>query len=879
MSEQESPEKSNKAELSIEKSFPIERVNEIAEKEARGIAKQYYRPIYTMHKWWARRLGCVFRTICLYSLLDGSNAAEIKEPGADSTLSDVGTNNIQQRIDKLNASNPEALWDLYSKDVTIDDKKVLDPFMGGGTSVVESSRFGADVTGYDLNPVAWFITKKEIDASKVDIEDLKAKFNNLKENIALDIKKYYKTKCPNNERHEADVMTFFWVKELECTSCARTVPLFDDYRIAKGRYGNSDQYNVICPECDNVFYTTNWRDENSCDGCGYKFNPSKGNTTSGGSKYSCSECGQKYGITDAIQEQDGYNARLIALEYYCPVCDEQGLTNEKVKGYKGVEEFDQQKFSEAKSEWERKRDLRKYIPQQAIREGHMVSERNPVFDHGYSDWIDMWNERQLLSLSKLLKGIDEIEDKNIREFFLLAFTDSLRGNTMMVNYQIGGNAITNLFKSNSFDPPKRPAENNPWGADEGARNFIKSFDRLIKGIEYAKHPFDRYKQDDEMVKSPPFDTPVGENTAVYQGDSKDLDHQDEFDAVITDPPYYQNIIYSELSDYFYIWQRILLEDEYECFEPEYTPREESIVANPALGKGPKEFEEELKIAFENIHTALKDEGILIFTYHHSESESWGELLEALCEVGFEISASYPITADLDRLEKGESVSFDIIVVAKPSNERTQISWNSLRRTIYRTARSTRQKLEEDRELSRGDIGVIEMGECFREYSKHHGKVVRDGEVMSAKEVVDEIYGVIQEASSIGTIDVFLDLLEEDDPSYDDVNKLSRGTNATPEELKDMKLFSTSGGFELGTWDNEERMAYIQERVNGDDSGLTALDKAQFLRYQFEHGKSIQNYLDKWGVDEELRELVEGLADATGDDTYLRVLGNRDLSTY
>ena len=69
------------------------------------------------------------------------------------------------------------------------------------------------------------------------------------------------------------------------------------------------------------------------------------------------------------------------------------------------------------------------------------------------------------------------------------------------------------------------------------------------------------------------------------------------------------------------------------------------------------------------------------------------------------------------------------------------------------------------------------------------------------------------------------------------------------------------------------MTYIQERVNGDgDNGLNVLEKAQFLRYRYEQGKSTQNYLEKWDVDDELRELCEGLADATGDDTYRRILG-------
>jgi hypothetical protein len=307
---------------------------------------------------------------------------------------------------------------------------------------------------------------------------------------------------------------------------------------------------------------------------------------------------------------------------------------------------------------------------------------------------------------------------------------------------------------------------------------------------------------------------------------------------------------------------------------------ESIVANPAVQKGAKEFEDELHQAFTKIRDALKQDGVLAFTYHHSNSESWGELLAALCDVGFEVTATYPISADSNKFFEGEAVSFDIAVVARPIDDTEPASWKSLRRDIYRTARRTRQQLEENRDLSRGDIGVMEMGACFREYSKHHGKVQRDGEIMSAKEVVQEIYGIIQEASDIGVEDVFIDLLDTPSISYDDVNKLCRGTNATPEDLKETRLYNQDDGFELGTWDNEKRQAYIQERVNGDGGDhLSSLDKLQFLRYRYEKGQAVQNYVEKWDVDDDLRELAGRLADVTGDDTYTRVLGDRDITSY
>jgi adenine-specific DNA methylase len=868
--------------LPIEKGFPIERVNEIAEKEGR--AKMYYRPIYTMHKWWARRLGCVFRAISLYTLLDDPDKVNVREPGENESLSDfgVGTEELQKLIDQVDISDPDTLWKLYSKDVQVEDKRILDPFMGGGTSLVEGSRFGVESVGYDLNPVAWFVSKKQLEGGQTDPEKLEESFNRLKDTVAGEIKQYYKTPCPNTEDdHRADVMYNFWVKELDCPSCNATVPLFRDYRIGSGRYDEKDKYNVLCPNCESIQLVDDWQEESNCGECGSTFDPSTGNAKQG--DLNCPSCGQKYPIIDAIQEQNGFETRLYALEY--SHCESSGETKSTYKGYKPAGEYDQDLYQTAKSEWENNEDLREYVPNHPIPlgiktdssqfEGN-ISGGHSLLRQGYSEWTDMFNHRQLLSLAKLLREIDRVDNSSHKEYLLLAVSGALRYNSMMVSYNTSYNKIGDMFRSNSFNPPLYPIENNVWGAEDGSGTFEAMWDLVKSGVEYANHPTERYIVDGETEKTEPFNTPIGENSSVYCGDAREIEDS-EFDAVITDPPYYDNVIYSELSDYFYVWLRTVLKNDYSEFESKNTPRKESIVANPATQKGADEFETEMREAFSNIYDVLKEDGSLVFTYHHSDSESWGELLAALCDEGFEVTATYPITADINKLVKGESVSFDIIIVARPATDRKPISWNSLRRNIYRTAQKTRQRLEENRDLSRGDIGVVEMGRCFHEYSKHHGKVERAGEKMTAKEVVDEIYGIIQQGSDIGEIDVFLDLLETPNASYDDLNKLTRGTNATPERMEDKRLYQMDDGFKLGTWDDEKRIAYIQSRVDSDEE-LTDLDKAQFLRYRWEHGKSVSEYLGKWEITDDLRELCEGLADATGDDTYRNILESR-LSDY
>ena len=493
-----------RTELPIERGFPIERVNEIAEKEGR--AKMYYRPIYTMHKWWARRLGCVFRAISLYTLLDDPEKVSVFEPGHEGdTLASYGDDadgesdfDIVSLLERVNMTDPGSLWDLYPKDVRVEDKKILDPFMGGGTSLVEASRFGAEVVGNDLNPVAWFVTKKELEAGQTDVEELEEAFEQIKEDVADEITQYYKTECPNCDgEHDADVMYNFWVKELDCVSCGHTVPLFKDYRVAKGRYENDDKYSVLCPDCGSVTLVDDWQSERFCNDCGHGFVPKEGNVSRG--KYNCPDCGQKYAVTDAIQEQGGFDTQLYALEYYCSMCDENGRDRSTVKGYKGVEKSDIERFREAEEEWGNREDLQDYAPIHQIREGAKTAASSvdgpDVFEHGYETWDDLYNARQLLCLSKLLKKIEDIDDQNIREYLLLTVSDSLMFQNTFTIYNLQANKIEGIFRSNSFGAQMDYVENNIWGTKYGRGTFSTSFDKTLRGIEYSDAPTERYVVD------------------------------------------------------------------------------------------------------------------------------------------------------------------------------------------------------------------------------------------------------------------------------------------------------------------------------------------------------------------------------------------------
>nr|MBC8393680.1 DUF1156 domain-containing protein [Deltaproteobacteria bacterium] len=211
----------------IEESFPIVEINRLAIPE-----RNAYKPIYKMHKWFARRASCVFRAILL---------AAMKPAGTD----------IMNEFYKDHTHDPDT-----------NGIRVLDPFMGGGTTIVEALRLGCHVTGIDLNPVAWFIVKTQVEP--VDIEELKAAFKRLEERLTSngrplkeEILDHYKTECPccGVGREEADIIYTFWVKSATCTNptCRKEVPLFPNYIISKKSPSIRYIADYQCTKCKKTF--------------------------------------------------------------------------------------------------------------------------------------------------------------------------------------------------------------------------------------------------------------------------------------------------------------------------------------------------------------------------------------------------------------------------------------------------------------------------------------------------------------------------------------------------------------------------------------------------------------------------------------------------
>ncbi len=685
-----------------------------------------------MHKWWARRLGSVFRAILLYSLADES-------------------------LEEWN-QDPKELWSHYSTDVDFQGKVVLDPMMGGGTTVIEALRLGCNVIAGDINPVAWFVVKKQIESANLQhIEDA---MKQLDDELGADLRKYYHTECPHCQ-NEAEAIYYFHYKELDCPGCESKIPLMRDFFLAKSPIGNGDV--VVCPECWDVFETKSSKEPAECPNCDTVFTP-KNTSFVKSQEFQCPECGSKK-LVQTIRENGRPSERMYAVEYYCPTCDR--MRNSKLKNGRGYKATNAQDFSLLERARE---DFAKIgeelpIPDTKIPLG---VETKRALNHGYIRFRDMFNERQLLNLGKIYQWILSIQDWNLKEFLILAFSNSLKYNNMFAKYNGTHGFITDLFRTHSFSPSMAPVEANCYDTIKGRGAFTAFVNLVLEGKQFCQSPFERIF-DSGIMKKVPLKSPIfgkivenhqkmGENGSVLLrcGPSEKLPIPDRtVDAVVTDPPYYGNVMYSELSNFFYVWLRIGLQEIYNQFKPELVPWEDEILENRVQSKGKEEFLQQLTGVFSESNRALKDDGVMVFTFHHAKSEAWEALLESVLGSGFYVTAIYPVRSEMKastHLYDMDNIIYDVVIVCrKKTKELPPIEWSAIKKMISSDTRKTITYLTNNGEsLGTLDAYVIGLGRCLEYYSKHYPNVVEGNEAVTIEAAMNSIKKLLEDILKHGS---------------------------------------------------------------------------------------------------------------------------------
>ena len=851
----------------IEVGFPIVEINRLAQPE-----RNSFKPIYQMHKWFARRASCVFRAILLGALKPAWKP--------DGTPVD-----LMEEFYRNHGDDPETAG-----------KVVLDPFMGGGTTVVEALRLGCRVIGIDLNPVAWFIVKTEIEP--VDPAALQDAFERLAARpvawnggapLRGSLLGLYRTKVAPDV--EADVIYTFWVKHAVCTdpTCKREVPLFKDWLVAhkalsvryhrdvscpqckkrfdwevepasliadtammvnsprgsagegrphqvwtyapepekpKGRgRRNPTLVSVHCPHCDDdvrvqvpwdrkkerkkVSLTVllcpaceavwQWRgalpDEAvRCPACGHGYDPRTGNVPANGA-FECS-CGNRdkiiesirllpqdrrlpvrpYAIQAFLEPRDSVRERRAVESLFgefgeevaedaaqcaaqCAPLPDSLLLPKNGKFFKRFSASDRADLQRAEGLWDRNRARLPY-PKSRIPKG---AETARLLEHHYNHWHDMFAPRQLLALATLLDGVMAEEDGKLREMLLCAFSSTLEANNLFTRARVsrksaGGQTAAGLFARHDYQLKSTIAENNVFGMDRIAGgSFISEFRLILDGLSYRKECWEFRHVEDGKREKVEVDQLSDEYAAVTCRDSVEILHEsnDSIQLLITDPPYVGNINYSELSDFFYVWIRLLLKDSYIWFTPELTPKAEEIIENSIRGKSRDDFYSGLCNVFEAIHQRLPGDGLLVFTFHHTDTEGtvWEGLLQSLCSAGFEIAAVYPIHAESESaltLRDKENVAYDLIhVCRKRRGSPADRSWAGVRQEVRRRARAELAAIEAGRygnqPLPEPDVRLVCIGKCLELYSAHYGRVLdHEGNPLPLHKALQDIGAIVDQ---------------------------------------------------------------------------------------------------------------------------------------
>lgn len=606
--------------------FPFEFLSSVAERES--WRKEIYRPVYHIHKWWAKRLGSVFRGIILGCLLPQD---------ADLT---------------------KAFYEAHD----FSGVTVFDPFLGSGTTVGEAHKLGCTALGRDINPVA--CESVRVALGPLDGKQLSIAFEHLSDTIGQRIRSLYR--APDNQGRLRDVLYFFWVKQAACPHCHVAVDLFPTRIFARNAYPDrKPEVRVCCPQCGEIFAAHNGDDRTDCPSCGLSFDPHQG--AAAGTRAKCPSCTQSFPIAESVRAAVGPPAhRLYAKLLLFP---------DGTKRYLPATEADHRSYHECGHllEAELARGAIR-LPTAKLSDGYNTRQ---AIGYNYRRWRDFFNDRQLLALGWLQEAIAELPDPASRDALFTLFSGVLEFNNLFASYKgEGTGAVRHMFSHHILKPERMPIEANVWGTPKSSGSFRNLFSsRLLRAVEYRAAPFEvkihgegkAYTAREVFSGRVATDWPTtghleAKTIHLSCGSSDETGLADQsVDLVVTDPPFFDNVHYSELADFFHAWQGLY-------------PR--GFVTEAATTRDPREvqdteadqFAEKLGRVFAECRRVLKDDGLLVFTYHHSRPEGWSSLAQAICGAGFSVVQAHPVKAELSlatpKSQAKEPIQLDIIFVCQ-----------------------------------------------------------------------------------------------------------------------------------------------------------------------------------------------------------------------
>ena len=459
------------------------------------------------------------------------------------------------------------------------------------------------------------------------------------------------------------------------------------------------------------------------------------------SHFTCGGCGQMQDFRSSVQN----TGRLAPVAPYALQCysPHRAADSRPYGGryFKATAQEDIERIVAAEREWHQRKndDLANHWPRDEMPYSYMTHQANFALPkQGYTHWWKMFSPRQLLVHASLLAHISELlhthTTHDVGMALLGAFQQYLRNQNMFSIWHIGRDHFAAFFGNPNYAPKSKTIETGLW--QEGYGGWLSTISSVREGAEWSANPWEAYLS--PRLKAGSARLHVGDSVnsdvslACCSASELASSPDARFDLVITDPPFGDNIFYSDLSNFFYAWLRLPLQKHYpDLFGAEKTPSSQEALKPRAVpeAEANARYQSLLTACWIEAHRVMKDGGILAFTFHHSEDAQWAIVLESLFDSGLYLEVTFPIASDEMKGEGGQfgakGTEYDIIhVCRKRLVEPQSVSWPKMRQWVKAELKRLRRLLESyrARELSDADIRVVLRGKALEFYSRHYGKV-------------------------------------------------------------------------------------------------------------------------------------------------------------
>ena len=770
--------------------FPIAVVSKHAAKEK---SIRHGHPS-TLHLWWARRPLASCRAVLIGLLLpdpcDPQCSNTFKKearriligmdnrPGNWSEIieSDVGLRRII-----LDFIGDFSNWDNSGNKSYLDTSRLLvaaahgddvplvvDPFSGGGSIPLEALRLGCEAFASDLNPVACLILKVILEEIPRHGPKLAKELNKLVREIKSESEKRLADLYPKDE-DDAKPIAYLWARTVQCEApnCGAEIPLTRSFWLCKKakrkralrpiierRKGlnPSVKFEVFEPTSDQeVPIGTVTRAKATCICCGSVLPPDRVRE----------QLRKQKGGADVIFDEQGHRtggARMTAVvtlragqkgRYY-------RIPNDA--DYEAVRKS-QERLDGILKRWELsgKQGLCP-VPDEPLPPIGTLGFR--VQRYGMLQWGDLFTARQKVALASLGHAMNDLstsansqEINNVLIGLLLG--KMADGNNSLARWESNAENPVNLFSRQAIPLVWDYCESTPNSNARGV--FLSSLDSACEVIENLK------------IKA------LGQ---VQQSDSQCHPLPDQSaDIWFTDPPYYDAIPYSDLSDFFLVWLKRalpnhhLLQDPFDSNNP-LSPKQHEIVQDETKKDNDRRkdkdwFEESMAKAFKEGRRVLREDGVGSVVFAHKTTEGWEALLSGMIQGGWTITGSWPIaTESSTRLRARESAALatSIHLICRPRSTDASIGdWADVLRELPVRVSSWMSRLENEG-IRGADLVFACIGPALEIFSRYSIVETSEGREVKLSEYLEKVWEVVGRTALervLSDVDGLSGRLEED----------------------------------------------------------------------------------------------------------------------